>query len=214
MIKWKRSHLNYSVGGLTKPYIPLRIIFACCEDIFVYEKLRLYLTLWWLLRSTYWLLFWNDLEFFFTWCFNADWNAGSSYCCSLDMFMWRKTLPYMNKWKICLVSSVHHLYGQQAGLAPPWMQSKGRRPCKYKQWELWNPWNLTRIGAFTCVTYGWWRCDVSNLSCMLHFVHASFVVILFFVKSFLCYSFFSKLCWKDCISSIWEQCTRETPGKP
>jgi hypothetical protein len=66
MIKWKRSHLNYSVGGLTKPYIPLRIIFACCEDIFVYEKLRLYLTLWWLLRSTYWLLFWNDLEFFFS----------------------------------------------------------------------------------------------------------------------------------------------------
>lgn len=196
MIKWKRSHLNYSVGCLVAwQRFPLdktrwKLFFACCEDIFVYENLRLCLTLWWLLRSTYWFLFWNDLEFFFpTWCFNADWNAGSSYCCSLDMFMWRKTLPFMNKWKICLVSSAHHLYGQQAGSAPPWMQSKGRRLCKYKQWELWNPWSPTRTGAFICITYGWWWFDVSNLSCMLHFVHASFVVILFCVKSFLCYSF-------------------------
>jgi len=146
MIKWKRSHLNYSVGGLTKLYIPLKIIFACCKDICLWKVEALFdIVMASPKHQLVSILKWPRV--FFTWCFNADWNAGSSYCCSLDMFMWRKTLPYMNKWKICLVSSAHHLYGQQAGSAPPWMQSKGRRPCKYKQWELWNPWNPTRTGA-------------------------------------------------------------------
>ena len=122
------------------------------------------------LIKLWWLLIW--LSFLFIWHFDADWNAGSSYCCSLVMFMWRKTLPYMNKWKIYLVSSVHHSYGQQAGLAPPLTQSKGRRLCKYKQWELSNPWSPTKPASSVYVPYDecWWF-DDTDLSCLLHFVH-------------------------------------------
>ena len=150
------------------------------------------------LIKLWWLLIW--LSFLFIWHFDADWNAGSSYCCSLVMFMWRKTLPYMNKWKIYLVSSVHHSYGQQAGLAPPLTQSKGRRLCKYKQWELSNPWSPTKP---LCMFLMMSDDDLTTLisaACSILFM-ASFAVIFLCVRPFLLCPL-SKLCWKGC-SSIW-----------
>jgi hypothetical protein len=66
MIKWKRRHLNYSVGGLTKVPTWQSFIYLCEFLFCIYLSLKSWgLTLWWLLQSTYWFLFWNDLEFFF-----------------------------------------------------------------------------------------------------------------------------------------------------